>query len=215
MIWIKKGKEPADLVRFKKQNPKAVFEDLQDPEKSQLKQYLLKEQHSLCAYCNSPITIQSMTIEHWKPRHGRTGEHGDELNYRNLLAVCKGGRGSEFRNQTCDAHKGNQSIKVNPLNQLTLNGIHYRPNGEIYSTDPEINDDLNITLNLNSAAAQFEENRRRSLLRFKKELSQKFKGRSIGEQSLRKIKSQILENPASVAYPGIILDYIDKRLNQF
>ena len=50
------------------------------------KAYLLNEQHGLCAYCQSALTIDQTSIEHVIPK-----EHNVPFStlYHNLVAVCK------------------------------------------------------------------------------------------------------------------------------
>jgi len=56
------------------------------PSLTNAKQYLIDEQHGLCAYCQQKIDIKSASIEHVTPK-----EHNKELStcYYNLVAVCK------------------------------------------------------------------------------------------------------------------------------
>jgi len=73
------------------------------------KQFLLKEQYHLCAYCQQKINLDNSSIEHVTPK-----EHNKELStsYFNLVAVCN-------RNQVedpltgklhCDKARGSQLI---------------------------------------------------------------------------------------------------------
>jgi uncharacterized protein (TIGR02646 family) len=77
----------------------------------QAKQYLIDEQHGLCAYCQQTITNENSSIEHIIPK-----EFNIELStcYYNLVAVCK----TQLRDPTtgkfhCDKEK--QSKLISPL----------------------------------------------------------------------------------------------------
>lgn len=69
-------------------------------------------------------------IEHFEAR-----TKANELQYHNLLAVCKGGEGQPLRMQFCDTKKGNKPIFINPLNKTDMDRIYYKMNGEIHSRD--------------------------------------------------------------------------------
>lgn len=117
MIEIKKGKEPNKLLRYRQQDG-ASYEQMDKDVKDELLDKLLKEQGHICAYCMKkipesrelPIGVAPVTIEHWLPRHPENSEDkGQDLNYRNMFAVCSGNRGCGCRERmTCDAHRGNE-----------------------------------------------------------------------------------------------------------
>ena len=69
-----------------------------------------------------------------------------------MLGVCLGNiNGQKKKDDTCDTHKGNVRIIVDPRYSRTLSEIKYRSkSGEIYSENEDIQKDLNETLNLNS-----------------------------------------------------------------
>ena len=71
------------------------------------------------------------------------------VEYTNLFASCRGGEGEPKRLQTCDTHKGNAIISVNPLNSDSIAKISYGYDGKVKSDDSDIEQDLNDTLNLN------------------------------------------------------------------
>lgn len=108
--------------------------------KSEIRDALLAEQHSLCAYCMKRIRNHKdgskavhMTIEHWFPL-----SHDKEraLDYKNFLGVCKGGAdvaGPRGRILCCDASKGETvNITVNPLDKAMMQQIAYKKDGTIY-----------------------------------------------------------------------------------
>lgn len=154
MIHINKGSAPLELgqaVREMKRTPDCVpsYDNLRGDTREAIKRSLIAEQHGLCAYCMRKIAPEGgSSIEHIIPQHGEDGRHNleESLDYGNMVAVCRR-QGSPL---TCDMSRGNKTMKVNPLVERTLSGIRYTREGEIHSSDPEIDHDLNDTLNLNS-----------------------------------------------------------------
>ena len=130
MIYIKKGPEPGKLIWYRHQ-VNASFDAMDTDVKEQLRESLLKEQGHLCAYCMRKIRdAGDVKIEHFR---ARTPEN--ELQYGNLLAVCKGGEGGPFAARSCDTRKENRPILLSPLNVSDMNRIYYKSNGEIHSED--------------------------------------------------------------------------------
>ena len=143
MIEIKKGREPVKLLRYRQQDG-ASYEQMDKEVKEELLEKLLEEQGHICAYCMRriperralPTSVASVTIEHWFPRNPESKEDiGQDLNYRNMFAVCSGNRGcGNKEGLTCDARRGNEPIKVNPCDADTLRGITYMSSGRIQSS---------------------------------------------------------------------------------
>lgn len=145
MILIKKQSEPADLIGYKKQF-RAYYEGIPKEIKDNVLESLLVEQGCTCAYCMKRISKSAMTIEHYI---SQSADKSKALNYQNMLGVCLGNRGKKEKEQTCDAHRGNSILTVDPLNPAKVQQIKYRSDGTIYSDDPDIDRDLNDVLNLN------------------------------------------------------------------
>jgi len=133
MIYIQKEKEPDSLTVYKK-TKHAYFDGCN---KDDIRDNLLREQGCLCAYCMRKINKSNMKIEHWKPEYGLSDY--DRLDYHNMLGVCAGhNEGQKGSEDTCDTHKGNKNITVDPRDKRTINKIKYRSkSGEIYSDDTE------------------------------------------------------------------------------
>lgn len=117
MVNIIKYAPPQSLVNYAIP-PGSIYDGPQfTPVKDELRSALVKEQHGLCAYCMSRIEAEAskMKVEHWKCQ-----DHNPELqlNYGNLLGVCKGHEGAAPKDQTCDTRKGNDDLKYNPCNPL-------------------------------------------------------------------------------------------------
>ena len=72
------------------------------------------------------------------------------LSYKNLLGACDGGEGEPNKLQHCDTHKGNTPLTINPVQVGDCERlIRYTASGEVRSDVPQIDTDLNETLNLN------------------------------------------------------------------
>lgn len=211
MLLIKKSKEPNSLTEYKKQS-NSYYDGC---DKADIKKSLLKEQGYLCAYCMKRISETDMTIEHYKTQSSISEK--EALNYNNMLGVCLGNRGAGRKNYfTCDAHRENDSITINPLLRSSIDLIYYEDSGRIYSNDPEINKDLDKTLNLNCEQVLLIANRRQALKSLKNYLfNLKSKG-TWKKEFLEKIKKQY-EYPDKDGklqpYSGIILYYLNKRIH--
>ncbi len=146
MKRIVKGKEPQSLLEHRLKN----FSDYDNfPKKDELRISLLTEQGYICCYCMQRISDSKMKIEHWKSQDDYPEL---QLDYNNLLAACQGGQGLPSHLQHCDTRKGNTKITINPTdgNKNCENLVRYRGNGQIYSDETTINDELNQVLNLNT-----------------------------------------------------------------
>jgi len=149
MRAIAKGNEPACLTEHRANVP-SDYGNYQG--KPALRAALVAEQRGLCCYCTCRIYAdgQKMKIEHWR---GQTNYPDLQLSYDNLLGACRGGEGEPLVNQHCDTRKGSRDLMVNPssLAPEIVNGIRYQANGEIRSSDPQLDDELDDILGLNVA----------------------------------------------------------------
>lgn len=129
---------------------KTPYDLLESKTTEALGKALIAEQGHLCVYCMSRIGEHNTKIEHLYPRHDEMGK-GAELSveYANLFAACCGGEGETKERQTCDTHKGNTFISINPLDADSIAKISYGYDGKVESKDSDIEHDLNDTLNLN------------------------------------------------------------------
>ncbi|MFT5914125.1 MAG: hypothetical protein ACJAWV_000032 [Flammeovirgaceae bacterium] len=75
---------------------------------SKAKQFLLKEQNGLCAYCQRTLTSEQASIEHFIPKSFNVNL---STVYHNLLAVCKNSLGKDTANRAhCDVERGNKLL---------------------------------------------------------------------------------------------------------
>jgi hypothetical protein len=89
-----------------------------------------------------------MKIEHWRSQSRSPGE---QLNYRNLLGACLGGRGQPWDSQYCDTRKGDRDLRWNPADPAhhIEARVRYEIDGSVKSDDAEFDAQLNVVLNLN------------------------------------------------------------------
>lgn len=141
---IHKGREPRELAEYRAKDG-AHYDGF--PHKDTLREALCKEQGYLCAYCMQRIEPRTtkMKIEHW---HAQSSHPNEQLDYQNMLGVCRGGDGMSPSVQHCDTRKGEKEIRINPLRHPERY-VKYLFDGSIASDDPAIRGDINVRLNLN------------------------------------------------------------------
>ena len=168
MLPISKLPEPPGLKGYKSMYPNSDdYIDFCSYQQGQafteLRENLLKEQKFVCAYCGQRLgeDVLKMKTEHFEPQKKvkltiETKKEYHNLNYYNLLACCQGNDDKKGENH-CDSKKGQKPLHFipNPATIQTRNStIKYKVNPRseevlIFSTDPEIEKELNQTLNLN------------------------------------------------------------------
>ncbi len=208
MILIKKGKEPHSLTEHKKQ----LYASYDNCNKDDIRSSLLREQGYLCAYCMRRITKDHMKIEHWYPE-SKLDEVG-RMEYANMLGCCEGHKeGCSHEGDTCDTHKGDTQITETPVKEDHIAKIRYKSGtGEIYSDDPVIDYDLNVTLNLNCEEQYLKENRKEVLDALKSHIRRKGSlSRAEWEKYLKLYDSVDAKNQRK-EYAGIATWYINRKL---
>jgi len=165
---IIKGKEPLSLIQYRasisKKDLKTLekFDTVPSNIKDELREKLLEEQGFICCYCMSRIDYNYSKIEHFKPR---SIYREKQLDYSNLFIACCGTKidKKEFydcktpkkkyieKDLYCDTKKANKEL--NHINLLTNieNNLKYKKDGQIFSDNSNINEELNDILNLNYA----------------------------------------------------------------
>lgn len=212
MLYIKKGKEPSSLTSYKK----GKFAYFDGCNKEDIRKHLLDEQGKLCAYCMRRIDENHMKIEHWYPEDRLT--ESQKLDYKNMFGVCGGHiDGQKGKWDTCDTHKGNQILTINPQNIQQIREIKYRTkSGEIYSDNPAINKDLNETLNLNSEGHLLKQNRKAVLDSVIVALGHEKQKGNWNYKMLQTMKQKYSRRDTEGKkreYAGIVLWYLDKKIN--
>lgn len=228
MIYIQKKSEPDLLLKYRYEK-NAAFDDMDSDVKNQLRESLLKEQGHLCAYCMKRIgDPKEVKIEHFEPR---TPEN--ELQYHNLLAVCRGGEGGPAKARCCDTKKENRPIFINPLSKSDMNRIYYNNSGEIHFSDiakykfeyqdsigrhhsgyTSPDQDIHECLNLNYENGAPMLGRKTALRKFQKLLHpyKDKKSKRVFLEKMQRIYS--VQSEYMEPYVGIIRWYIDKKLSQ-
>lgn len=232
MLLIRKGPEPNELTEYRtrkwnpleKQSLQPTYADMPTEIKDEIRNYLLREQGCLCAYCMRRLdSIEKVKIEHWTPE--KDLDENGKLEYRNMLGVCygqaepeKGYFGREY--ETCDQHRGSLPLSVDPRSAESIERITYKSgNGEITSPDTEIMKDLTDTLNLNCGAPHFlPENRKAVLDSVIRHLNRKAgKNGKWSRNEMIKVRKrfEIPDDKGQLPeYAGIVLWFIDSRLSR-
>lgn len=237
MILIKKMQAPPELESLKREaekqglSDKEGYDKLRNPLKSQVRESLMKEQGHLCAYCmrripderilKDDVHLSDVYIEHWQARgaENRTGENKG-LDYRNMLAVCSGnekapGAGRhKSRFLTCDKKRENALLKINPIDEKTLETIYYLTDGTIKASDPEIDFDINTHLNLNccTEAVTLPENRKRVLDTIQEELVNQ--GGDLRQNCIDQLHMWESEEDPKTPYIGIAIWWLKEQIAQ-
>ena len=145
MRAITKGPEPASLTAHR-QTPHCDYDNY--TAKDDLRHQLVSEQRRLCCYCMGRILEDRIKIEHWRCQSRYPKE---QLNYRNLLAACRGGEGQPHNLQHCDTRKGNRDLEWNPADtahHIKIR-VRYELDGSIRSDDVDFDCQIDDVLNLN------------------------------------------------------------------
>lgn len=217
MLYIEKRKEPPELL-LEKRRGLADYDGLYGAPKVAVQQSLLKEQGCLCAYCMRRISLETLQIEHYLPQHPQDEDYNPALSidYQNMLAVCSGNKkqAGSFENLTCDQHRRNTPLTVDPLDRTSIDKIKYKTDGTIYSDDPDIEKDLDDTLNLNCSASYLKENRKAALDEIKKALYTQFPGKKVPKQQLERMLMhfQELHNGQYVEFAGVVIWYLKRQI---
>ena len=221
MIVLRRGKEPNSLLQFRKQYPDADYEDTPSHVLKDIREQMWEEQKHLCAYCMRKIDNPSVVrIEHCRPRHSQDEQEYDKkatLDFKWMLGVCYGNslvRGVKPEDKTCDAHRGNTELTVNPFDELSVRKIKYKTDGSIYSDDADINKDVTETLNLNCEAVSLPETRKRVLMEEKSRIMRKCKGKSQDAfiREIERTYEGLVQKRNLTPYCGIIISWIESKL---
>ncbi len=138
MKYIKKGEEPESFKTWKqiaRTTPNWGYTYLQNPEKRELHEALLREQGYICCYCGMRITRESSHIEHLIPQS--TPDPELSVDYTNLLASCQREREPK-KPIHCGVAKDNwydENFMVSPLNPNCTDFFIYTNDGQILETE--------------------------------------------------------------------------------
>lgn len=157
---VKQG-EPPELATFRETTPDAHYDGIPGPVKQRIREFLVREQGWLCAYCLSRIndTFSAMRVEHWLSQ----SEHPDEdMAWENMLGVCPGREDVPGSAEHCDRSRGNVPLHVHParIPPDVESILTYSDTGFIRCDDPLIQGDIDGILNLNCALLRGRRKRR-------------------------------------------------------
>jgi uncharacterized protein (TIGR02646 family) len=136
--YIKKGEEPESFKTWKalaRTTPNWGYSYLQNPEKRELHEALIREQGYICCYCGMRITWESSHIEHLKPQS--LPDPDLSVDYTNLLASCQREREPK-KPIHCGVAKDDwydENLMVSPLKQNCKDFFIYTDDGQILATD--------------------------------------------------------------------------------
>lgn len=221
MIVVKRGKEPNSLLQFRKKYSDADYEDTPSHVLKDIREQMWEEQKHLCAYCMRKIKSPEVErIEHCRPRHPCDEVEHDKmatLSFKWMLGVCYGNsltKGVKPEDTTCDAHRGNTELTINPFDEVSVRKIKYKADGSIYSDDMEINKDVTETLNLNCKAVSLPETRQKVLMVEKNRIMKKCgeKSRDVFIRELRRTYESLVQERNLTPYCGIIISWLESEL---
>ena len=98
------------LIELSSQTPIPSWDDLRNPEKSEVKNSLNTEQNGLCAYCERHLRFDHGRIDHIACQDGSPQKR---FEYRNLCHSCSGrytSEDGESNSLSCDQYKENNSL---------------------------------------------------------------------------------------------------------
>ena len=159
-------------------------------------------------------------MEHCKPGHPQDEIEHDKkatLEFKWMLGVCYGNsieKGVKPEDTTCDAHKGNAELTINPFDELSVRKIKYKADGSIYSDDADINKDVAETLNLNCQALSLPQTRTNVLMAEKNRIMRKCKGKSQDAfmRELERTYEKLVQERNLIPYCGIIISWLEEKL---
>ena len=207
------------MLKITKKNEKPIFSEIRrkyttyaeirKDEKDMIKEILIEEQNQRCAYCMCRIDLSSTSIEHYIPQ---SVDPSLSIDYRNMFAVCNITKNNPREHQTCDAHRGNSALHIDPRSKSDIDTIQYTHSGGIKSVKDVFDNDLNAILNLN------DERLRNNRMAAMKALADRFNKNKDREWSRKKIESFLsdLKSPDNnTPYSGYLIFILEKRLKRF
>lgn len=225
MIHIVKQNEPKELTELREAGA-LHYDELRGNAKKTVKKALLEEQGYLCAYCMRNIeyledaAIRNVTIEHYYPQSVYNGanEKADlRLSYQNFLGVCVGFydlspniHHPDHLKAHCENVRGNKPLKINPQDKDTIAELKYTNNGQIFSEDEDINNDVDDKLNLNLEILR--QNRLQAWDGVQKGLAIIGRTPSTIQQLFAKYSNR--KDGKRFEYCGIVLYHLQKELNK-
>jgi uncharacterized protein (TIGR02646 family) len=156
MRTISKGAEPSSFLAWKRANPHERYKQLPEDIRQTIRQYALKEQFFLCAYCCQRIEAiddcHNEHVESQKLNPNRT------LDFLNIVASCN------ILNQCGNAHKS-QHLPLTPLMTECETELRFKISGRVEGLSDRATETIRV-LNLGD-----HERNNRALIEKRKQLS--------------------------------------------
>lgn len=218
MIKITKGMEPTEWKLYR-ETPDASYAGA-GGKKKELRRALWNEQGHLCAYCMKRITIsdgkqkETTRIEHIQSEEWCKKNNHRELllDYHNLVLCCQGDDANgkaEPSLEYCDKSKKNACLSFDIFSDTFEKTLFYDiEDGTLSSCDPEIDHDINVTLNLNNPYL-----RRNRLAALTAWLEAMDISPLTLEEELLHLRTPT-NNGDLIPYCGIIIWYVEGLLNE-
>lgn len=205
---LKIEKREIKPIFFEIKNIYGSYSDLREKEKDEIKKILIDEQHCRCAYCMCRIDLESTSIEHYIPQ---SVDSTVSLDYGNMLAVCNITKDKPRKHQTCDAHRGDAFLHINPLKQNDIDTIRYTHSGTIFSVNDNYNRDIDDTLNLNEERLK---NNRKAALQSLVNRSNKSKDKEWSKDKIKRFLAKLYSPDNDTQYAGFLIYMLEKRLKR-
>jgi uncharacterized protein (TIGR02646 family) len=208
MIRIDKNVEPSIWAEIKK-TPGISFESA---DKKELRRALLEEQGYICGYCMRRINSADSKIEHIKPQ---SKNPTDTLDYNNLIICCNGDitGANDSKSFHCDTRKAENTISFTPFSQSFIDTLSYSSkDGEIKSSRPKYNEEINNILNLNLSALK--SNRLETLKGVVNQLAKKKDWKKSEISSMLLKWASKASDGKLKAYCGIVIWFLTKHLRK-
>ena len=108
-----------------------------------------------------------------------------------MFAVCNSTKDKPRKHQTCDAHRGDVRLHIDPLKQNDIDTIRYTHSGKISSVNEDFKYDITDTLHLNDERLK---NNRKAALQSLANRSNRNKDKEWGKDKIKKFLS-VLYSP--------------------
>ena len=122
MRTINKGTEPPSLTGWKRANPNKQYRDLESDIRQNIRDFSLKEQFYICAYCCQ--RIKNTDDCHNEHLEAQSVNPKRTLDFTNIVASC------ETQNQCGKAHKS-QFLPLTPLMTECETEIQFKISGRV------------------------------------------------------------------------------------
>lgn len=208
MKKIVKTQEPKSLTQHRKFD-KTDYRGYS--QKQELRESLAGEQRGICCYCMGRIypNESTMKIEHFL---SHSGHPNLRLVYSNLFGACLGNMKAKAE-EHCDTFKKSKEFHFHMCSSGSIHSeIEYRNDGEIFSNNEKLNEELNNILNLNFP--ELKRVRKSTLTGFIDSYLKGLKGKLNKEKLVRYRDKWAGDSHADQLQPYcmIVVYYLDKKI---